>query len=498
MHVGVRLVGLHHRELGVVARRQALVAEHPADLEDAVHAADDQPLEVQLEGDAQVQRHVERVVVGDERAGVGAAGLDVQHRRLDLDEAPSAERAAEAGDDRVADVERPAGLGVDDEVDVALAEAGVGVGQAVPLVGQRAQRLGEQLEAVDLDRQLAGAGRHHRAVGADPVAAVELLDVGEAVVADDRLGDEQLELDAAVGDRGEHELAGVALEQDPAGDADLRRRSPCPARGRATRRAPRRRCGCGRSGTGTARARAAGARRPAPGGGPARPPGRCPAPGSRWLAHDRVTVTRRPSSGPRPVRGRRRGPFRPGRLAWRRDDALRDHRRRTGRQHGGHLRRPARRPGDDGRARRRRRRRPPVGLHPVEDDDRHRRGDGVPQALDRDGPRGRCWPRSTPRRWRPASRASRTTCRDGTTGLLASQGVRMIRGTARFVGPYEVEVTGVEGTERIGVRRRPRSPPARGRASPSGARPTATASSRPATATRRRCSRSRSPSSARA
>jgi dihydrolipoamide dehydrogenase len=40
--------------------------------------------------------------------------------------------------------------------------------------------------------------------------------------------------------------------------------------------------------------------------------------------------------------------------------------------------------------------------------------------------------------------------RDGTTGLLQSQGVRMIRGTAHFVGPHEIEVTGVEGTERIG------------------------------------------------
>ena len=38
----------------------------------------------------------------------------------------------------------------------------------------------------------------------------------------------------------------------------------------------------------------------------------------------------------------------------------------------------------------------------------------------------------------------------------------MIRGTARFVGPYEVEVTGVEGTQRDPVRRRPRSPPGRG------------------------------------
>jgi hypothetical protein len=105
---------------------------------------------VQLQCDAQVQRHVERVVVGDERASMGAAGLDVEHRRLDLGEAALAERPAEAGDDLVTNVEGPAGVGVDDEVDVALAEAGVGVGEAVPLVGQRAQRLGEQLEAVDL------------------------------------------------------------------------------------------------------------------------------------------------------------------------------------------------------------------------------------------------------------------------------------------------------------------------------------------------------------
>ena len=40
------------------------------------------------------------------------------------------QRAAEAGDDLVADLERPPGLLVDDQVGVALAEAGVGVGEA--------------------------------------------------------------------------------------------------------------------------------------------------------------------------------------------------------------------------------------------------------------------------------------------------------------------------------------------------------------------------------
>ena len=37
----------------------------------------------------------------------------------------------------------------------------------------------------------------------------------------------------------------------------------------------------------------------------------------------------------------------------------------------------------------------------------------------------------------------------GVTTLLSSQGVRMVRGTARFVSSYEVQVTGAEGTQLI-------------------------------------------------
>ena len=142
--------------------------------------------------------------------GVGAAGLDVQHRRLDLDEAALVQRAAEAGDDLVANLEGPLCLGVDDQVGVALAEAGVDVGEAVPLVGQGPHRLGEQFDPLGLHRQLALAGGHHRAVHADPVAEVELLDGAEGVVADDRLRHEQLDVAGSVANRREDELARVA------------------------------------------------------------------------------------------------------------------------------------------------------------------------------------------------------------------------------------------------------------------------------------------------
>ena len=218
--VGERLVELHHRELGVVARGDALVAEDPTDLEHSLHAADDQPLEVQLERDAQVQLHVEGVVVGDERPGVGAAGLEVQHRCLDLDEAFGLQRATEAGDDLVTDPERPARLFVDDEIGVALAKPRVGVGEPVPLVGHRPDRLRQQLDAIDLDAELALAGGHHGALCTQPITEIELAEGGETLVADHALRDEQLHLAAAIDQGGEDQLALLAAQHHPAGDGD--------------------------------------------------------------------------------------------------------------------------------------------------------------------------------------------------------------------------------------------------------------------------------------
>ncbi len=52
--VGVGLVTLQHRELGIVTWRQSLVAKHTPDLVDPPEPADQKPLQVQLEGDTQI------------------------------------------------------------------------------------------------------------------------------------------------------------------------------------------------------------------------------------------------------------------------------------------------------------------------------------------------------------------------------------------------------------------------------------------------------------
>ena len=148
--VGVGLVPLEHRELGVVLVREALVAEVLADLVDPLEPADDQPLEVELDRDAQVEVAVERVVVGGERPRERAAVERLQHRRLDLEEAALVEPAPDGGDHLRAQDEQLARLLVRDQVELAVAVAGLDVLEPVVLLGRRAQRLGQQLPAARL------------------------------------------------------------------------------------------------------------------------------------------------------------------------------------------------------------------------------------------------------------------------------------------------------------------------------------------------------------
>ena len=100
--------------------------------------------------------------------------MRLQDRRLDLDEAGLVEAAADGGDDPRPRQEELARLGVGDEVQLAAALAGLDVGQPVELVGWRAQRLGQDREVLDAQRELAAARAEGQAVDPDEVAEVEV------------------------------------------------------------------------------------------------------------------------------------------------------------------------------------------------------------------------------------------------------------------------------------------------------------------------------------
>ncbi len=158
MVVAVRAIELQHREFGIVARRNAFVAEIAVDLEHLFESADHQPLQIELGRDAQVELHVERVVMGDERPRGRAARNRMHHRRFDFEVALREEKIAHRLDDARALDEAQARVLVRDQVEIALAVALLLVGQAVELFRQRAQRLGEHHDVLDAYRQFVGLG----------------------------------------------------------------------------------------------------------------------------------------------------------------------------------------------------------------------------------------------------------------------------------------------------------------------------------------------------
>ena len=154
----VRLVELEHRELGIVVGRDALVAEVAVDLVHLRHAADHQPLQVELGRDPQKEVDVERVVVGHEGPRHGAARQGLHHRRLDFEIPALVQKAPEKPDDRRPPLEHLTGLRIDGEVQVALAIAALHVLQAVPLFRERMEGLGQERQSPGLDRAVLRSG----------------------------------------------------------------------------------------------------------------------------------------------------------------------------------------------------------------------------------------------------------------------------------------------------------------------------------------------------
>ena len=220
--VGERLIELDRRELGVVARVHALVAEDAADLVYALEPADDQPLQVKLRLDAQEHVDVERVVMRDERPGRRADLEGAEHRRVDLEEAVGIEVLADRLDDLRARDKGLAHVRVHDHVQIPLAIAQVGVLEAVELLRQRVQALREQRDLPGVHGHLAQARAEHRAADADHVSEVEVLEARVGVLADVVRPDVDLYLAVAVEEMREARLAHHAARHHAPGDGHFR------------------------------------------------------------------------------------------------------------------------------------------------------------------------------------------------------------------------------------------------------------------------------------
>ncbi|GBE50853.1 hypothetical protein BMS3Bbin13_01803 [bacterium BMS3Bbin13] len=215
---GVGLIELKHRELGIVARGDALVAEVAVQLVDLLQPPDHQPLEIQFRGDAQIEVHLQGVVMGDERTRRGAARDGLHHRCLDLDEAALVEEPAQVTHDRTAQEEHPARGLVHHQIHVALPIAHFLVGQSVELLGQRAQRLDQHPRLRGAHRQFPGAGPEQRPLDPHDVADVPALEIRIDALGQRVALEKHLDAPAHVLQLRETRLAHHALGQHAPGD----------------------------------------------------------------------------------------------------------------------------------------------------------------------------------------------------------------------------------------------------------------------------------------
>ncbi len=120
-------------------RIYAFVAEHRTDFIYSLHAADDQPLQVQFGGDTQIHVHVQRVVVRDKRPRVCPAIERLHHRRADFLEAARIEAVAYRPDGPGACHENLSHFRVDDQIQISATVAQLDILQAMELLRQRAE-----------------------------------------------------------------------------------------------------------------------------------------------------------------------------------------------------------------------------------------------------------------------------------------------------------------------------------------------------------------------
>ena len=127
--VGVSPVEFEHGELGIMGAVDAFIAKITADLVDAFEATHQQPLEIELEGNAQVEILLELVVMGDKWARRRPAVDGLEDGRLNLKETARVQEVSQGAHNSRPAAENLAHFWIDSQVGVALAVAHIWIRQ---------------------------------------------------------------------------------------------------------------------------------------------------------------------------------------------------------------------------------------------------------------------------------------------------------------------------------------------------------------------------------
>ena len=136
----------------------SFIAEIAVDFVHPVKTTHDQPLQIQFRRDAQVQIHVECVVVGDEWPRGSSAQNRMHHRSVNFHVTTRIEKTAQLADDLCPLNKNLPRLLVYDQVQIPAAVSYLGVCKPVPLLWKRQQRFRQKLKVLDPHREFVRFG----------------------------------------------------------------------------------------------------------------------------------------------------------------------------------------------------------------------------------------------------------------------------------------------------------------------------------------------------
>ena len=172
-------VELHTGELGIVELVHALVAEVFANFIHALEATYNQPLQIELGGDAHIHVNVEGIEMRDERACAGTTGNALQGGRLHLGVTMLVEEVAHGFEHGGTLQECVLHTLVDHQINVALTGAQLGIVEFI--VGHTILIFhdGQRFEAFAQQGQLLGVHAHFACLRAEdkPFHAHEIANV---------------------------------------------------------------------------------------------------------------------------------------------------------------------------------------------------------------------------------------------------------------------------------------------------------------------------------
>src|SRR5918995_155660 len=136
--IGIGLVQLEHGEFRIVSPVHPFVSEVVADFVYPLQSADQQPLEIQLIGYSEVQRHVQGVVMRDERLSRRASVQGLKNRGFHFQKAALVQEASHEGGGFRAEHEHVPYVRVNSKIGVPLTIAELGIRK--PAEGDRSVR----------------------------------------------------------------------------------------------------------------------------------------------------------------------------------------------------------------------------------------------------------------------------------------------------------------------------------------------------------------------